>query len=43
VKAAGGEIVNTSGAPSSFSKNLVLVAREPNGVYQQFFERNILP
>jgi predicted enzyme related to lactoylglutathione lyase len=43
VKAAGGEITNTSGAPSVNSKTLVLVAKDPNGVYSQFFERNILP
>jgi len=43
VKAAGGEIVNTSGKPSVNGKTLVLVAKDPNGVYSQFFERNILP
>jgi predicted enzyme related to lactoylglutathione lyase len=43
VKAAGGEIINTSGAPSVNGKTLVLVAKDPNGVYSQFFERNILP
>jgi catechol 2,3-dioxygenase-like lactoylglutathione lyase family enzyme len=43
VKAAGGEIVNNSGGPSVNGKTLVLVARDPNGVYSQFFERNILP
>jgi catechol 2,3-dioxygenase-like lactoylglutathione lyase family enzyme len=43
VKAAGGEITNTSGAPSVNGKTLVLVAKDPNGVYSQFFERNILP
>jgi len=43
VKAAGGEIVNTSGGPSVNGKTLVLVAKDPNGVYSQFFERNILP
>ncbi len=43
VKSAGGEIVNTSGGPSVNGKTLVLVAKDPNGVYSQFFERNILP
>jgi catechol 2,3-dioxygenase-like lactoylglutathione lyase family enzyme len=43
VKAAGGEIVNTSGGPSVNGKTLVLVTKDPNGVYSQFFERNILP
>lgn len=43
VKAAGGEIVNPSGGPNVLGKNLVLVAKDPNGVYSQFFERNILP
>ena len=43
VKTAGGEIVNTSGGPSVNGKTLVLVAKDPNGVYSQFFERNVLP
>jgi catechol 2,3-dioxygenase-like lactoylglutathione lyase family enzyme len=43
VKAAGGEIVNQSGGPSVNGKTLVLVAKDPNGVHSQFFERNILP